>query len=272
MVEKTLQELVATGRYDTDKNPVYLANYERHLAPWRHRSISLLELGVYHGGSLKLWRDYFPQARILVGLDMAPIALEEPTNRIRLYRGFQQDTMLLDRIRDEVAPDGFDVIIDDASHIGELTAISFWHLFEHALKPGGLYVIEDWRTGYWPAFPDGARYHPPPKQGWLRSRLSRWLDRRLANEISESAGDLGYRFLRRIRTVLFQRRFPSHERGMVGFIKQLIDELGMDMITNPLRGGRGPQRMPRFAWIEVCPGQVFIKKALAMPPSEQGGV
>src|SRR5438309_8699047 len=49
----------------------------------------------------------------------------------------------------ETAPEGFDVIIDDCSHIGELTRISFWHLFEHHLKPGGLYVIEDWSTGYW---------------------------------------------------------------------------------------------------------------------------
>jgi hypothetical protein len=50
-------------------------------------------------------------------------------------------------IADNVAPEGFDIIIDDASHIGELTKTAFWHLFDNHLKPNGLYAIEDWGTG-----------------------------------------------------------------------------------------------------------------------------
>ena len=57
------------------------------------------------------------------------------------------------------------------------------------------------------------------------------------------------------------RRFPSHDYGMVGLVKQLIDELGMDAITNPQRNGPPPQRFPKFQRMEVCPGQVFIVKA-----------
>ena len=55
------------------------------------------------------------------------------------------------------APGGFDIIIDDASHIGELTKTTFWHLFDHHLKPGGLYAIEDWGTGYLDDFSDGKK-------------------------------------------------------------------------------------------------------------------
>ena len=53
----------------------------------------------------------------------------------------------------------------------------------------------------------------------------------------------------------------SHSYGMVGFIKQLVDELGMDAITAPARGGKPPQRFPAFQRIEIYPGQVFIVKA-----------
>ena len=60
----------------------------------------------------------------------------------------------------KTAPDGFDIIIDDASHIGELTKTSFWHLFDHHLKPGGLYAIEDWGTGYLDDFTDGRKFQP----------------------------------------------------------------------------------------------------------------
>ena len=63
------------------------------------------------------------------------------------------------------------IIIDDCSHIGEFTALSFWHLFDRHLKPGGLYVIEDWGTGYMRGTPDGKAYVPPRGVTSLRSRL-----------------------------------------------------------------------------------------------------
>jgi hypothetical protein len=47
---------------------------------------------------------------------------------------------------------------------------------------------------------------------------------------------------------------------MVGFIKELVDELGIDMITNPSRGSKEPQRYPRFQRMEIYPGQVFVFK------------
>jgi len=124
--------------YDTDKalHTHYLRNYEEYFAKLQDREVRLLELGVYKGGSLLLWRDYFPKG-LIVGLDLNPIQLEDPSGRIRTYSGEQQDTSLLDRIGAETAPDGFDVIIDDCSHIGELTRISFWHLFDNTLSPAG---------------------------------------------------------------------------------------------------------------------------------------
>jgi len=48
----------------------------------------------------------------------------------------------------------FDFIIDDCSHRAAETSISFWHLFHDHLRPGGIYAIEDWGTGYWSDFGD----------------------------------------------------------------------------------------------------------------------
>ena len=47
------------------------------------------------------------------------------------------------------------MIINDASHIGQLTRTAFWHLFDNHLKGGGLYTIEDWGIGYLDDFADG---------------------------------------------------------------------------------------------------------------------
>ncbi len=159
-----LQQIAS--RHGTDKAGIvhYLENYEQQFAALRDQDIRLLELGVYEGGSLKMWRDYFPRG-LIVGLDMHNVPVDDPTGRIRGYRGLQEDTELLDRIRRETAPDGFDIIIDDCAHIGVLARISFWHLFDNHLKPGGLYVIEDWGTGSlgWV----GGRRRLPARYAWL---------------------------------------------------------------------------------------------------------
>src|ERR1700674_1869583 len=104
--------------YDTDKaeNAQYLRNYETVFGEFTDREVRLLELGIHHGGSLELWKDYFPKG-LIVGLDINPVRLSDVSGRIRTYQGAQQNTDLLDRIGWECAPNGFDLIIDDCSHI-----------------------------------------------------------------------------------------------------------------------------------------------------------
>ena len=205
-----LIELAARG-YDTDKDAGYLRHYETFLAPLLERDVRLLELGVYRGGSLLLWRDYFPRG-IIAGLDVNPVTVDDASGRIRVYQGSQDDPRVLGRIAAEVAPEGFDVVIDDASHVGSLTSASFWYLFDHHLKPGGIYIVEDWGTGYWDEWPDGKTYDGTP-----------------------------------------------HTAGMVGFVKELVDECGVADLTHPTRG-RPPQRRSRIERMQVSFGQVFVVK------------
>lgn len=138
-----------------------MPSYEPFFAPLVGKGITLLELGIHEGASLRFWHDYFENATI-VGLDCNSVNINDPTGMIHVYRGYQEDTKLLDRIAAEWAPDGFDVVIDDCSHIGKLTRISFYHIFQNHLKQGGLYAIEDWGTGYlpWYQWPDGGCYKP----------------------------------------------------------------------------------------------------------------
>ncbi len=227
------KQLDAAG-YDTDKSRLYLRNYEAYFSPF-NGAVNLLELGIYHEGSLLLWRDYF-SAGTIVGLDFNAVEVLDPSGRIKVYKGHQEDVEMLDRIGSETAPDGFDVIIDDASHVAGPTAISFWRLFERHLKPGGIYVIEDWRVGYWRGWPDGAPFQTTKRQ----NAIARMLRRR------DSAA-----------------RFSSHDHGLVGFVKQLVDELGADAYTHRSRGSSVPHRLPRFRTVQFFPGQVFIVKATA---------
>jgi hypothetical protein len=76
---------------------------------------------------------------------------------IHFVLGQQDDAELLARISDEHAPRGWDLVIDDCSHVGALARASFLALFPR-VRRGGYYVIGDWATGYWDEWSDGVRF------------------------------------------------------------------------------------------------------------------
>jgi hypothetical protein len=224
------------GPYDTEKNkmPRYLRNYEAFFADRVDQEVTLLELGFHRGGSLLMWRDYFEKGRI-VGLDLVKAELEDETGRIKCYQGAQDDPVLLKRIASENAADGFDIVIDDCSHIGEVTRRSFRCLFDNHLKGGGVYVIEDWGTGYWDSWPDGRTYQFPSTKA-----VSRW---------SKILGRLARR-----KGV----RIPSHDYGMVGFVKELVDECGWEDIAR--ENAAAAKRPSQIERMQISTGQVFVVK------------
>jgi hypothetical protein len=228
---------LALETYNTDKiTHRYLEWYDPILEHFVPNEIKLLELGIHEGGSLLLWRDYFPKGTI-VGIDIQVKVDFSNEDRVHVFQGAQQDTTFLSEVARKTAPEGFDIIIDDASHFGNLTKIAFWHLFDNHLKPSGLYVIEDWGTGYWSDWPDGQAYRPRSE---AYSRLLYLLKK--------------FRIVRSIP-------FPSHPYGMVGFIKELVDEQGAADLTRANVTGTAKRRS-KFESMTITPSIVFIKRGL----------
>lgn len=116
----------------------------------------ILELGVLEGASLELWSQEWPGAHV-VGIDRDPPVCE-PGGAWKTFRCEQADQTLLRQISEAEAPHGWDLIVDDASHEGDLTMASFDALWP-TLRSNGVYVIEDWGTGYWPGWPDHGSGH-----------------------------------------------------------------------------------------------------------------
>lgn len=226
---------LALEKYNTDKiTNQYLEKYDPIFERLVDKEIKLLELGIYKGGSLLLWRDYFPKATI-VGVDIQVQVDFSNEERIHVFQGEQQDTGFLKKVAAETAPEGFDIIIDDASHIGHLTKSAFRYLFDNHLKPNGIYVIEDWGTGYWSDWPDGKSYNPRSE---VYSRIS---------------------FLLRKLKIARGVKFHNHNYGMVGFIKELVDEQGFADLSRASISGTGV-RESKFESMIITPSIVFIKK------------
>lgn len=138
----------------TDKaSPVhdYLRKYEKYFPFQRDANLKILEIGVQTGGSLKLWKQYYTNSKI-IGIDINPRSKEHEEDRITIEIGSQFDSDFLKYIANKYGP--FDIIIDDGSHFNQHIIFSFENLFEY-LKPQGIYVVEDSVTSYWIEFGGG---------------------------------------------------------------------------------------------------------------------
>ena len=203
-------------KYEAGKGWFLIEAYEEMFKDLKDKSGTLLELGIWKGGSLRMWRDYFLKMNIM-GIDRNPRWMIDDEERIETHCADQDD--IPNFMANEL--NQFDIIIDDMSHIGSLTRKSFRHLFDNNLKPGGIYVIEDFQTGY--------------------------RDKKVINGQMFDYEGKAY-------------TGENHTAGMVGFIKELIDELSMAEITDKRYGNGQPYKESTIKKIVIKRGIVFVWK------------
>jgi hypothetical protein len=138
----TLTQLLETGNYDTDKQTIHNyvdGYYEYEFATKQNIPITLLEIGVGKGYSIKLWHDYFVHGTI-IGVDINDWAVEmfEYTPRVKIFQADAYSKEFYSKFPDET----FDYIIDDGPHTitYQLDAIYNWL---PKVKRGGKLIIED---------------------------------------------------------------------------------------------------------------------------------
>lgn len=124
----------------------YFPIYERHFSRFRNLDVTLFEIGVWHGGSLKLWKQYFgPNAKI-IGIDIEKKCRAAEEDQISVRIGSQSDVDFLDSV---VAEFGLpDIVIDDGSHVMSHVNATFDHLYPR-LSKNAIYLVEDTFFSYW---------------------------------------------------------------------------------------------------------------------------
>lgn len=132
----------------------YFDAYEHHFERFRGREVHIMEIGVFRGGSLQMWKHYFgPQAHIY-GVDVDPACKQYEEDRVRVFTGSQAERSFLRSLRSEVPR--VDILIDDGGHTMEQQITTFEELFEHVASDG-VYLCEDIHTSYWGEFGGGLR-------------------------------------------------------------------------------------------------------------------
>lgn len=173
----------------------YFEIYDRHLARFRGTEVHIVEFGVFQGGSLRMWKDYFgPQAKIY-GVDINPLCKAFEEDGVRIFIGDQQDREFLRSLKAMIPQ--IDILIDDGGHTMRQQISTYEELFP-SVSPNGVYLCEDLHTSYWTEYGGGFRragtFIEYSKR--LVDRLNAWHSRdkrRLAvNEFTRSARSMHY--------------------------------------------------------------------------------
>ena len=118
----------------------YLDIYHRHLSKFVGTPVQVVEVGVYSGGSLRMWKHYFGAHCRLSGIDIQPACREYEDASTAIYIGDQQDRAFWRHFRAQVP--AVDVLIDDGGHRPEQQMVTLEEMLPH-LRPGGVYICED---------------------------------------------------------------------------------------------------------------------------------
>ena len=102
----------------------------------------------------------------------------------------------------------FDIVIDDGSHVNRHVHHSFRTLWPH-LAPGGLYVVEDLQTSYWPSWGGHPDATPPTSMGLLKS----FVDGLNRAEVGDPRGEGTY-LERNISGISFHHNIAFVEKGL----------------------------------------------------------
>ena len=126
----------------------YLDIYDTYFQPLRTSPVNVLEIGIKGGASLRTWKRYFPKGTIF-GLDIDPQCVKHAGPGIHVTIGSQTDHKALTSLIQHpvVRGRGFDIIIDDGSHVVKHMLESFSVLWPFVAE-GGYYIMEDLMCSY----------------------------------------------------------------------------------------------------------------------------
>ena len=147
----SLIELVDDIRTDKNTAHSYLPIYEELLQKKKLSAKAVLEIGIYYGGSIKLWKDYFTNAKVYAVeiFDLRHVwDVLQNDERIVLYTS--TDAYNPEFVKTKLADQWlrFDMILDDGPHSLESMKACI-QLYLPLLTDDGILIIEDIQSMDW---------------------------------------------------------------------------------------------------------------------------
>lgn len=118
----------------------YFDIYQRHFHKFAGREVHVLEVGIYGGGSLSMWREYFGERCHIYGVDIEAACMAHSGEKTKVFIGDQADRAFWAKVKKAVPT--VDILIDDGGHHPEQQRITLEEMLPH-IRSGGVYLCED---------------------------------------------------------------------------------------------------------------------------------
>tara|TARA_B110000027_G_scaffold133704_1_gene162956 strand:- start:2554 stop:3381 length:828 start_codon:yes stop_codon:yes gene_type:complete len=144
-MDNSIQNLFLKSKDFSIKLEKYFDVYEEYFSTFKGKNITFVEIGVFNGGSLKIWKDYFgPKSRI-IGIDINPECKKFANDGIEIHIGNQSDPLFWENFFKEVG--NVDIILDDGGHTNLDQIITTVKCVDK-INDGGILMVEDTHTSY----------------------------------------------------------------------------------------------------------------------------
>ena len=137
------------------KCDTYFQVYEEIFNRYIGKKITFVEIGVMHGGSLFMWREYFGKNARIIGIDLNTKAKELEKHGFEIYIGSQSDKNFWKSFFDQVGK--IDILLDDGGHGNAQQIITLSEVIQHT-NDDGLIVIEDTHASYLKKFGNPSKH------------------------------------------------------------------------------------------------------------------
>ncbi len=118
----------------------YFDIYHRHFSKFVGREANVLEIGIYSGGSLEMWRSYFGPKCHVYGIDIEDTCSVYKNDHTSVFIGDQANRSFWKSFKQKVP--FIDILVDDGGHKTEQQIVTLEEMLPH-LRPGGVFVCED---------------------------------------------------------------------------------------------------------------------------------
>jgi hypothetical protein len=135
-----------------DKWEPYFEVYETYFNKFKGKSPTVVEVGIFGGGSMQLWKEYFGKGAKIYGIDINENTLQLELDGVKVAVGDQGNPEFWDEFLKKVPE--IDCFVDDGGHWMHQQIVTFLKVWPH-ISEGGVYICEDTHTSYWKHYGGG---------------------------------------------------------------------------------------------------------------------
>jgi len=153
-----LKKIFNQSKLTSIKWEKYFHIYDKIFKKYRNKKITFVEIGIFQGGSLEIWKNYFGKKSKIIGIDLNPKCkkFKNKNRNIDVFIGDQSNPDFWKNFFKKVGK--VDVILDDGGHTNKQQIITVLNTANN-IKDGGKLVIEDTHTSYLEKFGNQSRYN-----------------------------------------------------------------------------------------------------------------